>query len=727
MQERILALEPIVEQLKKTESVVEKLRILDRYLFSNDLPPQTLINKLSPEEQLALKIICLLGQQHQVVGDWDVATKHLDRLKQLLDILVGLEKHYDTIGGVTGYHLTMLRLIAAKEMPAADRLPSNVRYHHPVGINISQTTAEVRHLIRAGLEALSSVAEIYPVGGAGDRLNLHDETTNQALPAAELAFCGRSLLASLVRDLQAREYLYYKLFGKQLMTPIAMMTSHEKDNHHLIEQICESNRWFSRPRETFHLYTQPMVPVLTIQGDWVIQEPLQLVLKPGGHGVIWKLAEDQGVFDAFLAEGREYVLVRQINNPISGCDYGLSAFLGAGVSQQKAFGFASCPRLLKTAEGMDVLVETKTESGVDYKITNIEYTEFEQYGIQDKPEKPGSPYSMFPANTNILFADIRTIQSTLKQCPIPGMLINMKNQVSLVDAEGNSKQIAAGRLESMMQNIADHIVDSHPNVLNPVTTDALRSFVTYNERRKTISTTKKSYVPGESSMETPEGCFYELLQNHEELLTRYCHMNVPPLGPVETYLKRGPSFILLFHPALGPFYQVIAQKIQHGSIGFGSEMQLEIAELEMENLHLDGSLLITAGEVMGHQEEDVIQYSENVGKCVLRNVTVKNKGIDRESTTHYWKNQIVRHEALKITMHGNAEFFASNVTFQGAYDIEVPAGHRMIAEQTSNGPRLRLEEIDGPSWYWKYDFDSDERIVLEKKINFLPPRHRDTE
>lgn len=46
------------------------------------------------------------------------------------------------------------------------------------------------------------MAEIYPLGGAGDRLGLVDEVTGECLPVAMLPYCGRTLLEGLIRDLQ---------------------------------------------------------------------------------------------------------------------------------------------------------------------------------------------------------------------------------------------------------------------------------------------------------------------------------------------------------------------------------------------------------------------------------------------------------------------------------------------------------------------------------------------
>ena len=47
-------------------------------------------------------------------------------------------------------------------------------------------------------------------------------------------------------------------------------------------------------------------------GRWLLTAPLQPLLKPGGHGVIWKLMLDSGVFDWLRSQGREAAIVRQI-------------------------------------------------------------------------------------------------------------------------------------------------------------------------------------------------------------------------------------------------------------------------------------------------------------------------------------------------------------------------------------------------------------------------------
>lgn len=708
--QQIPLLETLLSQLKSASSNKEKLSVLQRNVDSNDLKKvHHLLTNLTESQKLAILSLLALKQAPVVFKGLSEIT--LEQLTPLANTLADIDSFYASIGGLIGYHLLFLKSIVAKQQPPKS-LPAGVQYLMPVGTDLTKDTPEVRKSIRWGIEAIPYMAELYPVGGSGDRLNLLDDAGN-ALPVAELTFCGHTLLEGLVRDLQSREYLHYKLDGNQVTTPIAMMTSLEKNNHEHIVKLCERHHWFGRDRASFKLFTQPLVPVINAEGEWVVTKPLELMLKPGGHGVLWKLALREGVLDWFTDSGRSYCLVRQINNPVASIDHGLLAFIGIGYHEMKIFGFASCYRVLNSAEGMDVLIEKESDNGVEYCLTNVEYTEFEQHGLKDVPEAHGSPYSRFPSNTNILCANLQAMKSIAKESPIPGLLINMKTTVPHTLPNGRVEQIAVGRLESTMQNIADYIVDHYPIPLMQVEPKDLSSYITFNERRKTLSVTKKGFVPGNALLETPEGCFYELMQNHYDLFTNYCKMGLPSMPSEREFLNHEPPFVVSYHPALGPLYSVIAQKIQGGALQPGSELQLEIAELQMENVHIDGSLLIVAEAVIGHQDsEGHIVYSENTGKCILKNVRVKNKGIDRKAQNQFWSHKIVRSESLRIQLIGNGEFVAENVEFIGGIDLVVPSGHRMVASMKNGEVVFSTEKIGTSSWFWDYVLDAQDKVLL---------------
>lgn len=59
---------------------------------------------------------------------------------------------------------------------------------------------------------------------------------------------------------------------------------------------------------------------------------------------------------------------------------------------------------------------------------------------------------------------------------------------------------------------------------------------------------------------------------------RACHTELDWLqvGDVEQYLQHGPGFIFLFHPGLGPLWDVVAQKIRGGALAPRSELVLEV-------------------------------------------------------------------------------------------------------------------------------------------------------
>lgn len=67
---------------------------------------------------------------------------------------------------------------------------------------------------------------------------------------------GAKISNSAVSHCKAREFLYFKLYGKQCITPVAIMTSSAKNNHEHITSLCERLSWFGRGRSTFQFFEQ---------------------------------------------------------------------------------------------------------------------------------------------------------------------------------------------------------------------------------------------------------------------------------------------------------------------------------------------------------------------------------------------------------------------------------------------------------------------------------------
>jgi len=701
IEDQLKRLTPLKVSLMEVSSTYEKLEILDALpeverFFSSPSVIKSFLAGLSTECEYVIKAVFAIGQAPRLfeVAEGEIAPK----LRVLLEELLAVEAFYNDIGGVVGYQHVVLTLLHEGETS-----PLKKTLSPPKPLNLIAVTPEVNEAILTGIKEQGLMAELYPVGGVAERLQLKDEKTDEALPAARLNFLGKPLLEGVIGDLQAREYLHYKLFNKQVCTPIAMMTSSTSRNDEHIRAICRENHWFGRGKESFRFVSQPAVPVFNRRGEWCLQEPLKLLLKPGGHGMFWKLLKQKNIFQWFKEKGCKKALIRQINNPMAATDYGLLAFLGFGHLRNRAFGFASCPRLVNAEEGMNVIKKTDSTSKSVSVLTNVEYCDFTKFGIKDEPHQEGSKYSKFPSNTNILFADLEKIDEVAIKHPFPGLLMNFRPGTHYHAKEGKEE---VARLETTMQNIADVI-------------DAEDSYLTFNERRKTISTTKRQSKVKGALLETPEACYYDYLLNATELLGAYCNLTLPDLPNERAFVESGPSFLFSYHPALGPLYSIIGQKIQGGHLKEGSELQLEIADLELKNIELEGSLLIHAERMMGHlDEEGVLQHSDLTGQCFLKNVRVVNEGINWEEDHLFWKHEIKRFAALKITLHGHSQFVAEDVTLRGNLTLEVPHGMRMIAKEGEGGVIFILEPITTTGPLWEYSIRNDNSIEL--KPGFKP-------
>ncbi len=704
--ENIKKFNQVKEKLATLHSFSEKMAYLYAYpevveFFITYPDVKKMIEAKPAQEQYVFLQFLSLGQGKVVFDGYDTLTQKEQAVDALFSVLKTVDQFYMSLGGIVGYHVKVLELMQEQISPTA----CAKRFFPPPYRDIRVENREIRRKIIEGIKAHEDLAELYAIGGAGDRLDLHHETTGLALPAARLPFLGKTLLHMLMEDLQAREWLFYKLYHKSIVTPIVLMTSEEKNNDHEIEAILQEADWFQRPQSSFLRIVQPQTPVITNDGKWAISKPLELLEKPGGHGVIWKLIQEKGGFDWLAQQKRKYLLVKQINNVLAGLDYGQLVPIGIGVSEKKAFGFGSCNRKPGASEGVNVLQEVKENERYLNTITNIEYTEFAKHSASIEKE--------LPANTNILFANIEEVQKAQKRLPIPGMLVNMKHNVTVWE---NGKHVVkrGARLESTMQNVADSITDEASVSFAVTQQEPSKTFVTLNDREKTISVTKKSY-DGTSIFETPQGAFYDLVKENIRLLNQ-CKVQTPVYSSSEEYLRTGPHPLFVYHPALGPLYSVIQQKIRGGSLTAESELRLHIAEVDFEDVHVDGSLIVYAENPLGIEFSGWEPlYTERCGRCVLQRVSIKNEGIDRTAPNAYWKNSIVRKQALTITLQGQSEFEAKDVVFTEPMDIVVPNGKRAVAKQKQDGSvSILFEERKQPSWQWKYQLREESDIILSR-------------
>ncbi|KAH9702600.1 UTP--glucose-1-phosphate uridylyltransferase 3 [Citrus sinensis] len=669
-------------------------------------------------------------------------------LNKLLKTLAEIEQFYDCVGGIIGYQVEVLELLAQSKFERKTTKSQHVHesmecqfleIHVPSGLDLSQNTEYAAQAALWGIEGLPELGEIYPLGGSADRLGLVDHETGECLPAAMLPYCGRTLLEGLIRDLQ------------------------------------------------------PLVPAVDAEdGQWLVMRPFAPVCKPGGHGAIWKLAHDKGIFKWFHDNGRKGATVRQVSNVVAATDLTLLALAGIGLHHGKKLGFASCKRSSGATEGINVLIEKKNLDGKwAYGLSCIEYTEFDKFGITRGPFSSNGLRTDFPANTNILYVDLASAElvgSSKNERSLPGMVLNTKKPIVYMDnfGETHSKclclfacSVPGGRLECTMQNIADNFLNTYSSRCYKGVEDDLDTFMVYNERRRVTSSAKKKRKRADMSLHqclnvrnccngtagksydsnTFTRCLHQRVRAYRLQTVRFwisCGMpmiscanvilnyqrlkvmtntlmmdlhilsfSILPLAYFGRSQDRSPPTCPMFK-ALGlAFYKVFAvmQLFKGGSVSKGSELQIEVAEFLWRNVQLDGSLIIVAENVMGSTRiadngESILQYGYRCGRCKLNNVKVLNKGIDWDCGDNtYWKHDVQRFEALKVILHGNAEFEASDVTLQGNHVFEVPDGHKLKITSGNSGLVVQLDPIeqnmmDTGSWHWNYKINGS-HIVLE--------------
>lgn len=677
------------------------------------------------------------------------SSEEIKALRGLLKTLGEMEKFYNCIGGIVGYQIVALELLEKSATYAGEitNFPphSNVRLtetqfleiHPPRVLDLSEDAEYASQAALWGLEGLPELGEIYPLGGSADRLGLVDAESGECLPAAMLPFCGRTLLEGLIRDLQAREFLYFKLHGKQCITPVAIMTSSAKNNHKRVTSLCETLSWFGRGRSRFRLFEQPLVPAVSAEdGQWLVIRKFMPVCKPGGHGVIWKLACDKGIFQWFYDHQRKGATIRQVSNVVAATDLTLLALAGIGLRHGKKLGFASCERNLGATEGINVLIEKKDNGMWKYGLSCIEYTEFDKFGISEGLLSSHGLQDKFPANTNIMYVDLPSaelIGSSNDKTSLPGLVLNIKKPIMFADQFGIQHRVSGGRLECTMQNIADNFFSTYSSPCSEGVEDLLDTFIVYNERRKVTSSAKKKRKNMDSSLhQTPDGALLDILRNAHDILSK-CDINIPLIEGNDKYVDSGPPFLIFLHPALGPLWEVTRQKFHGGSISEGSELQIEVAEFLWRNVQLDGSMIIVAENILGTTKVDesgeaIVQYGLRCGRCKLQNVEVQNEGIDWGSDDNtYWMHDVHRCESLKIVLHGNAEFEATDVVIKGNHIFEVPNGYKLKITSGNSGLAVECNPIEEHlmncgSWCWNYNINGSyvqlELVDLLKRENF---------
>lgn len=582
--------------------------------------------------------------------------KPLNMLRSQLKIMIDTDSFYEDHGGIEGYHRISKRLFSGIRSGTEEDSKVSIP---PLVLKKDLSSKEVEK----ALSFLSQTAFIFPVGGAGDRLNLIDKKSGKSLPAALLNFDGKTLLEGLFADVDALERLYRLYTHKSICIPVVLMTSHEKDNHHQICSLLEEKKYFGKDKKNVYFITQSQVPVVDQEGNYLFNSG-RIITKPGGHGVLWKLLTQSNFLPKLRNAGIEHLVVRQVNNPLAARSTTILQLLLEATKSNKEFGFVSCSRRVGSPEGMIVLKYLPRDNA-EY-ISNIEYTEFAKFGLEDIPDPSNRGYSKYPANINLLYIKMDALIKAMEKETIPGLLMNAKSSYTK-----DGQVLKYGRLESTMQSIADLF---HTSSNSP-----LRSFILHMPRSECFSVTKRLSKSGLVEADTPQSAFYDDQAFIHKVLIDHCLSKVIPLPKIENLLNDGYSCLFHFAFCMNPLSLSLPRIIQQCQFNKKSFLSLSTSDVEMKECILNGGLRIEAKSI----DKDKV-------KAKLENITINNKGLNcYDDISKLYQEGAEKGECVYIKLGINAEFYCEGVTLNGPVTWNVPDNTRVIVSE--KGGRISIK------------------------------------
>lgn len=618
--------EKLVQQIQNIRSVKDKIEML-KTLFKDDKERDSLKRRLAsidlPEfGRYIVWAFYLLGQVHIVDFLLDTDKKLFSKRVRLIDRLQKLENLYEKQGGCLGYHLEFSKCLNQKKKYNFEKFSSCSFLELS-----SLSQQEISFHVFLGIQTLLETGLCLLAGGRAERF--FDSSSERSM--ASLKFFKKSLLERVLEDIEGLEILYEKFFHRSLTIPLIIMVSSSisLEDSCFIE-IKKKDRYLNG---FLKILVQSDFPVISSEGLFLLDNG-ELITLPGGHGMLWREAYQQGYFQYFKNLGIKHILIRQINNPLAGLDKNLLLLLGISCAENKSFGVISCPKDVRYSEGSWVKVSDKETSAH----INVEYVDF--------PYLDSRLLEKAPANTNILYFNLEKNWETLSQLPVFEPILNMKTFVTKNCAK--EKQLVGGRLECLIQDFTKFLKDA---------TDENPSVLILNSSRETVISSIKKPLK-ESCLETPEKAFFDYTNCSRKLL-ELCHIILPERRSWKNFLTLGPEFIFEYQPSLGPIYALIQKKIFQGNFFEHSVIELNITDVFFRNISVSGHFIVS---------------SSFSGKCFLKNVKIENQGSFFENPKESWKGELCTTECLKISLDEGSKIYAENVLLQGNLHIDVPKG-----------------------------------------------------
>eukprot|EP01054_Gregarina_sp_Poly1_P003758 Gregarina_sp_Poly_1__3757@NODE_2113_length_2665_cov_900_628176_g1363_i0_p1_GENE_NODE_2113_length_2665_cov_900_628176_g1363_i0NODE_2113_length_2665_cov_900_628176_g1363_i0_p1_ORF_typecomplete_len582_score68_03UDPGP/PF01704_18/4_6e68_NODE_2113_length_2665_cov_900_628176_g1363_i08242569 len=365
----------------------------------------------------------------------------------------------------------------------------------PDCVNVDVGSAEFFEFESIGLEEVKKCGFILVAGGLGERLGY---------PNIKI-----SLLTNSLKNVTYCEW-YFKCIREFEMCaqkegcgavklPVAIMTS--GDTHERTVKLLEENNYFALDKSQVTIMMQEKVPALLDAEARMSFKNGSIEMKPHGHGDVHTLMHQRDLPSAWLKQGMEWVFFFQDTNALSM----RSLPVCLGISKTKNFSMNSLciPRTPGDSVGG---ICRLTKEGSNSITINVEYNMLDSLlksaGLGGDMAAPGSAYSAYPGNCNVLVFKLEDYAAILKETggAVPEF-VNPK----YADA---SKTVfkSATRVECMMQEFARLW---HPDqAVGATVLDRWFCFSTVKNNMKDAALKLRSSLPGESAF-TADAEFYD--------------------------------------------------------------------------------------------------------------------------------------------------------------------------------------------------------------------------
>ncbi|XP_058072135.1 UDP-sugar pyrophosphorylase-like isoform X2 [Magnolia sinica] len=586
---------------------------------------------LSSEHIELAKMLLAEGQSH-LFTHWPEQGVDDEEKKSFFDQVTRLNSSYP--GGLASYIRNARNLLAdskAGKNPFDGFTPSV-----PSGEVLTFGDDNFIKFEEAGIREARNAAFVVVAGGLGERLGYNG--IKLALPKETTT--GTGFLQHYIEAILALQDASCKLVQGpcEAQIPLVIMTS--DDTHARTLELLESNSYFGMKPTQVKLLKQEKVACLDDNDARLAIEPqnkYKIQTKPHGHGDVHSLLYSSGLLNSWHDAGLRWVLFFQDTNGL--LFKAIPASLGVSSTKNYHVNSLAVPRKAKEAIGG---ITKLTHSDGRTMVINVEYNQLDPLlratGHPDGDANCETGYSPYPGNINQLILELDSyIKELTKTHGAITEFVNPKYKDSTKTTFKSST-----RLECMMQD--------YPKTLPP---SARVGF--------TVMDTWLAYAPvknnPEDAAKVPKGNPYHSATSGEmaiyranSLILRKSGVNVadPVLQvfngqEVEVWPR------ITWKPKWGLTFTDVRKKVSGGcSISQRSTMVIKGQNVFLENLSLDGALVINAAEA---SEVKVGGSVQNKG-WIIEPVDHKDTSLPEEIRTRGFRIEKVDQLEMNYTEPG---------------------------------------------------------------------------